>query len=1046
MTLSSIIQRNLVLVTIILLLSSISSHLIYSQNLEALEIPKKPSFSSDVSNWTFTPTSGPAAENTEITINGENFMSLLEDTWTHSQIDGGRVNYDNTLAVDSNGTKHISYYDIMDQQLMYNQFFDTNGDGLISSSEISTPTVVDTNGTVGSFSALALDSNDNPHISYYDSTNKNLKYAFYDGTWNVSTLDMGSPTSDDVGECTSIAVDSKDEIHIAYYYHSNSALNYGTIDSDGNWTNEQVYPSMGSVCFGTSLAVDSSDDIHIIFQNEIDGDLLHAKKSTNTWILTNIDGDTNSGDQNTLIYGAWNSLAIDSNDNLHVSYHARNIDESSLNYSSSAKRYATFDGTSWTSMYFTNNSTDGRTSLAIGLDGDVHISYYQSCPNAGCEATLMYARYNGVVWENSQVNLVSSFTPSGNSPNYGFYSSIVLGSNGDTHIIYSDGNQNDLIYSVLPYSSQTNSNEISVQFGEYGNVTASVVDDSTITMFSPIGPLLGDTVEITLWSKDNTNHTLNSLYTFEILDSDGDGVADSVDLCEGYDDNIDQDFDSIPDDCDPLIDNDGDGISNFEDQCEGFDDNVDQDLDNIPDGCDPLVDNDNDGVANSEDQCPGFDDKIDHDDDNIPDDCDPLIDSDDDGVGDNIDAFPYDSDEQFDADEDGIGDNEDMFDDDPNEYIDSDGDGVGDFSDLCSGFDDNIDVDNDQIPDDCDSLIDSDGDGIEDSSDAFPNNSSEWVDSDGDGVGDNSDDFPNNPSLILDSDNDGIADQYDGCQGSDDAIDIDQDSIIDGCDPLIDSDGDSIADSQDRCQGYDDSIDVDDDLVPDACDALIDSDSDGFADQDDECQNHDDSVDLDGDGIPDGCDNLVSTGDPDLLFGAFGWIVITYVSVWILARKSHKDRFESLPDLESISMIGYETFDSERDLSTENHSSTAKGLRVLSSHKKEIVFELNQNNETERFRIISDGWTKPKIILIKANNERIYLTSSTFKQMNNQWDSDVPGFTTYKIEENVQITDYHPMANIIVVFKNTTLSGINLVSVQIESNSQIGSVSIKYKV
>lgn len=42
-------------------------------------------------------------------------------------------------------------------------------------------------------------------------------------------------------------------------------------------------------------------------------------------------------------------------------------------------------------------------------------------------------------------------------------------------------------------------------------------------------------------------------------DTDGDTVADCKDLCEGHDDYIDTDFDSIPNGCDNCVDvyNDG---------------------------------------------------------------------------------------------------------------------------------------------------------------------------------------------------------------------------------------------------------------------------------------------------------------------------------------------------------------------------------------------------------------------------------------------------------------------------------------------------------
>ena len=105
---------------------------------------------------------------------------------------------------------------------------------------------------------------------------------------------------------------------------------------------------------------------------------------------------------------------------------------------------------------------------------------------------------------------------------------------------------------------------------------------------------------------------------------------------------------------------------------------------------------------------------------------------------------------------------------------DSDGDGVKDNVDLCSGFDDTVDVDADGIPDGCDPLIDSDADGVADSSDA--------------------------------------------CPGYDDTVDVDADGIPDGCDSLIDSDEDGISDADDQCAGYNDLLDQDGDGIPDNCD------------------------------------------------------------------------------------------------------------------------------------------------------------------------------------------------------------------------------------
>ncbi len=65
------------------------------------------------------------------------------------------------------------------------------------------------------YSSIALESNGTVHISYYDYTNDHLKYA--SGTAisfnNIVTVD----DSDTTGEYSSIAVESDGTVHISYY-------------------------------------------------------------------------------------------------------------------------------------------------------------------------------------------------------------------------------------------------------------------------------------------------------------------------------------------------------------------------------------------------------------------------------------------------------------------------------------------------------------------------------------------------------------------------------------------------------------------------------------------------------------------------------------------------------------------------------------------------------------------------------------------------------------------------------------------------------------
>ena len=367
-----------------------------------------------------------------------------------------------------------------------------------------------------------------------------------------------------------------------------------------------------------------------------------------------------------------------------------------------------------------------------------------------------------------------------------------------------------------------------------------------------------------------------------IVDSDGDGIPDSVDVDvngDGINDNgLDTDGDGIRDIADVDVngdgvpdngtDNDGDGINDLydeDDDNDGLrdtldpnDHNADTDGDGIPDGADVDVngdgindngtdadgdgindlsdvdvngdgvadngvDSDGDGINDAQDT---IDNRVDSDGDGLPDAIDPddnNADTDGDGIADGIDS---------DVNGDGVIDN----------GIDSDGDGVNNANDA--------DDDNDGIPDVSDpnsTNPDTDGDGIADGADADIDGDGildNGTDTDGDGINDSADVDVNGDGVVdngTDSDADGInnsSDQDDDNDGVDDVIENQR-----GTNPLLaDSDGDG---KDDKEEGATDS---DGDGVIDALESSsVDSDNDGVSDEQDK-ENNNPKNDSDGDG------------------------------------------------------------------------------------------------------------------------------------------------------------------------------------------------------
>ena len=82
---------------------------------------------------------------------------------------------------------------------------------------------LDNNGSGGACTSIELDINNNSHICYYNYTNGNLKYAYFDGIrWDIETVNSNG----DAAKYTSLALDNLGNPYISYYDATNGDLKY----------------------------------------------------------------------------------------------------------------------------------------------------------------------------------------------------------------------------------------------------------------------------------------------------------------------------------------------------------------------------------------------------------------------------------------------------------------------------------------------------------------------------------------------------------------------------------------------------------------------------------------------------------------------------------------------------------------------------------------------------------------------------------------------------------------------------------------------------
>jgi len=380
--------------------------------------------------------------------------------------------------------------------------------------------IVDSIGNVAQYTSIAVDSNDNPHIAYCDTTNGeyDLMYANKIGSfWNIEPVETAGKT----GLYASLALDTSNNPHISYQDGPNGDLKYA-VKVGGVW-NTEIVDSVGNVGWYTSLVLDSSNNPHISYHDATKALLKYTTKINGSWIFETV-GD-----------GKESSITFDFTGNLHIAF------ASNVGY----VIHAVKNGGGWNLEVVTSEWWWYAPSIAIDSSGMIYIAYYGG---ASTTAFLKLAVKNGGSWSIEQVDTIG-FT--------GGYPSIALDSIENPHIFYLEHPTTSLKYAtkvnnvwVIEYVDSTGFSGLCISHVMDSNDHShiSYIDDNNHILKYAKGTPLPDLVltNVNFDPPSPVSHGTNVSFSSTILNT---GVVDAVSVTV----NIRDGLSTIAEEVIPLI-------------------------------------------------------------------------------------------------------------------------------------------------------------------------------------------------------------------------------------------------------------------------------------------------------------------------------------------------------------------------------------------------------------------------------------------------------------------------------------------------------------
>lgn len=348
------------------------------------------------------------------------------------------VGFDQTL--DSGSAQNTSNYSI--------QTFDETASVAISAANLglSQTSVLLTTGSLASSQNYKISISGIKNSSGKEMTAKN-----YVVLTDIATLDTSVGNSS-TAHTSSLGIDSLNKAHIAYYNANagQQAPMYAT-NASGSWITSLIAsPPTGLGAYGISLALNSSNEACVSYGGTALS-LRYAVNVSDTWQTTRFS---------TATVARWSAIGVDHNNKAHIFY--------GTGY---GVRHITNASGSWEiSDILTAESY--RNSVAIDTNNSLYISYHDAD-----DKTLKYATDASGSWVDTAIASIENVV-NGSIITIGIGNSIGLDSSKKAHIAFDDVANKALKYATNSSGSWVVSTLINPNMYNEGSMPSLIIDSN----------------------------------------------------------------------------------------------------------------------------------------------------------------------------------------------------------------------------------------------------------------------------------------------------------------------------------------------------------------------------------------------------------------------------------------------------------------------------------------------------------------------------------------------------------------------------------------